>query len=220
MSKMFKSITRTWNPVTGCNFACPYCWARRLAEGRLKRYYPMGFVPEIHTERFNEQFKQGETIFVCSMGDIAWASVNVLLQLLGRIKQFPKTDFLLCSKNPSIFWHGGFHEPNIILGTTIETNRDMPLLGSALVRSGRFEVMSHLPHHRRFVSIEPILDFDVGELVRWVRTISPEIVEVGADSLHNNLTEPPWIKVDMLLESLRGFVPTVIEKDGLGRLKR
>ncbi|MBA7466144.1 hypothetical protein ES707_01319 [subsurface metagenome] len=29
----------TWNPITGCLNGCPYCYARKLANGRLKRLY-------------------------------------------------------------------------------------------------------------------------------------------------------------------------------------
>lgn len=29
----------TWNPITGCLNGCPYCYARRLANGRLKPLY-------------------------------------------------------------------------------------------------------------------------------------------------------------------------------------
>lgn len=29
----------TWNPITGCLNGCPYCYARRLANGRLKSRY-------------------------------------------------------------------------------------------------------------------------------------------------------------------------------------
>ena len=29
----------TWNPITGCLNGCPYCYARKLANGRLKQRY-------------------------------------------------------------------------------------------------------------------------------------------------------------------------------------
>ena len=29
----------TWNPITGCLNGCPYCYARKLANGRLKSRY-------------------------------------------------------------------------------------------------------------------------------------------------------------------------------------
>lgn len=31
----------TWNPITGCLNGCPYCYARKLANGRLKERYLM-----------------------------------------------------------------------------------------------------------------------------------------------------------------------------------
>ncbi len=47
--KMFNIVSRTWNPVTGCLHFCRYCWARRLAETKLrnKRRYADGFKPRI-----------------------------------------------------------------------------------------------------------------------------------------------------------------------------
>jgi len=30
-TRMFDLVTETWNPITGCNHECVYCWARRLA---------------------------------------------------------------------------------------------------------------------------------------------------------------------------------------------
>ena len=72
MGKMFKTITQTWNPFTGCEWRCSYCWARRLAEGKLKKQYQHGFVPEFHPNRVERHFKPGEFVFVSSMGDISF----------------------------------------------------------------------------------------------------------------------------------------------------
>ena len=80
--------------------------------------------------------------------------------------------------------------------------------------------MAELRHPRKFISVEPIMDFDLEVLVDWMRQIKPDIVEIGADNYHNCLPEPPWEKVEALLETLREFVPRVIEKDRLHRLER
>ena len=63
------------------------------------------------------------------------------------------------------------------------------------------------------------MDFDLAELGEWVAEIQPSIIEVGADNYHNHLPEPPWWKVERLLENLRGICATVVEKKGLERLK-
>lgn len=63
------------------------------------------------------------------------------------------------------------------------------------------------------------MDFDLGGFVHWLEMLRPEIVEIGADNYKHHLNEPPWWKVEALLEELRRFVPRVVEKDGLERLK-
>ena len=34
-----KTLGKIWNPITGCLNDCPYCYARKLANGRLKQRY-------------------------------------------------------------------------------------------------------------------------------------------------------------------------------------
>ena len=68
-----------------------------------------------------------------------------------------------------------------------------------------------------FVSIEPILDFDVDVLVSWIKQINPEFVSIGADSKSHNLPEPPAWKVKKLIEELKKITNVKI-KDNLKRL--
>jgi len=78
--------------------------------------------------------------------------------------------------------------------------------------------MRALDHPKKFISIEPICDFDLDEMLSWMEEIKPDIIEVGADNYHNDLPEPPWEKVEKLLAGLKTICPTVVEKDGLDRL--
>ena len=101
MSRMFKSITKTWNVFVGCEFHCVYCNARRLAETRLKHIprYKDGFTPHLVNSELTKSFKSGEFIFVAYMGDIAFATREQFLRILARIREFPMTYFLLQSKS-------------------------------------------------------------------------------------------------------------------------
>jgi len=89
----------TWNPITGCLNGCEYCYARRLANGRLKQrylaneriaginphesvpYIPAGmrelelrnpFYPRFWEDRFYKMPMYGKPkgIFVCDMSDL------------------------------------------------------------------------------------------------------------------------------------------------------
>jgi len=153
------------------------------------------------------------------MGDISFATKEEVLRILKRIEQFPLTWFLIQSKNPKKFWEWDvIFPPNVYLGTTIETNRDY-VLTKAPPPMNRYINLANYPHSQKFLSIEPIMDFDLGVLVEWVVKINPHIIEVGADNYNNNLPEPKWEDVERLLESLRKICPKVIEKEGLERLK-
>ena len=59
------------------------------------------------------------------------------------------------------------------------------------------------PH--KFISIEPVMDFDIEVLVRWMQDIHPEIVEIGYDNYAHHLPEPPLSKTEELIKSLSTF---------------
>jgi hypothetical protein len=223
---MFKTITKTWNPFTGCRFTCSYCWARKLVEGRLHHLarYRDGFLPTFHPDRANPHFRSGDFVFVCDLGDIAFAPAMVRDWIMAVVRTYPDTKFLLQSKDPGVFanYFGGyrFDQANLYLGTTLETNRWHGYrFSSAPSPHNRYAELKEYSGHK-FISIEPIIDLDVEVMVDWLREIQPDIVEVGADNYHNDLPEPSWEKVGALLEALQKFVPSVVEKDGLERLKR
>lgn len=227
MARMFTidgKRMRTWNPISGCLHSCTYCWARKLAETRLKGSprYKDGFQPTFHAEDLKKKFKPGEFVFVTDMGDAWgwWTPRDQLEQVIEVERKFPETRFLNQTKSPMSFHRFQF-PGNTVLGTTIETNRYFPqfYVGQGVgAPSDRMGWMASLAHPHKFVSIEPIMDFDLEEFVRWIGHIRPEIVEVGADNYGHHLPEPDGMKVVSLLNALREFVPQVIMKDGLERL--
>lgn len=225
MSRMFHFVTSTWNVYKGCRFDCSYCNAKKAAETRFRHIprYQDGFKPKLIEKELGRRFKPGEFIFVAYMGDIAFATSDELLRIWARIREFPETDFLIQTKNPEhiyVQWddHSIRLPDNVVFGTTIETNRDYGL-SKAPPAYDRFLYLNAYPDIRKFVSIEPICDFDLETMVTWMRITAPVIIEIGADNYGNNLPEPPWSKVEDLLKRLREICPEVKEKEGLERLK-
>ena len=211
---------KTWNVFVGCDFLCTYCNARRTALTRLRNSlrYKDGFSPHLVEQELGRKFKPGSFVFVGYMGDISFASRPIIIDLCARIAEQPEVNFLFCSKEPLCYgyWHIVYPD-NLYLGATIETNRDLGLSKAPAPRH-RYTAMRALDHPKKFIAIEPICDFDLDEMLSWMEEINPQIIEVGADNYHNNLPEPPWEKVEKLLDGLRTFCPTVVEKVGLERL--
>ncbi len=130
MSRMFRHVTTTWNPIVGCKHLCVYCWARRLAVTKLRHLpqYKDGFeTSKLVENAFKKRFKPGEFVFVSDMGDMfgSWVPSEWILKVINYIRRFPRTTFLFLTKNPS-----RYHEfidimpENTVLGTTIETDNE------------------------------------------------------------------------------------------------
>jgi DNA repair photolyase len=231
MSRMFTVDGRpmkTWNVFVGCRFDCTYCNARKTALTRLRgsERYKGGFKPHlVEKKELKRRFRPGDFVFVAYMGDISFAPWEVVRDILRIISSQPDVRFLFCTKNPAVYmdWELRFPD-NLYLGATIESNFDHGL-SKAPAPARRYEAMRTLQHPRKFVSIEPLMNFHLRTLVDWMKEIRPDIIEVGPDNYHNNLPEPRpqsgtyggW-KVRWLLEMLRDFCPTVVEKPGLSRL--
>jgi len=222
-SRMFQvggKPMKTWNVWVGCDFQCAYCNARKTALTRLKNLprYRDGFNPHLVEKELSRKFKPGDFVFISYMGDISFASRPIIVDLCARITEQPEVNFLFCSKSPLHYWYWHIVWPeNLYLGATIETNRDYHLT-RAPAPLYRYIAMRALDHPKKFISIEPICDFDLDEMLQWMEEINPQIIEVGADNYHNNLPEPPWEKVEKLLAHLKANFPTVVEKVGLRRL--
>jgi len=218
MTKMFKSVSETWNVVTGCRHACIYCYARILAEGRLKhlKRYGDGFqAVNFHADELRRKFKPGSLVFVVDMGDLfgSWIPAEWIEAVIQRVWQSPDTDFLFLTKNPWRY-HQFTFPPNAILGATIETNRNYNLT-TADPPTARYRALLRHKHPRKFVSIEPIQAFDLTIFHKMLSDIAPELIEIGADNYGFNLPEPTGPVVSELIKQSRRSCPKVVEKDGL-----
>lgn len=219
--RMFQSVTRTWNPVVGCEHACTYCWAEDMALGRLQHTYKYsyGFSPRFFEGELMRVFRPGEFIFVTSMGDLFgnWVPREWIDSILGVISKYPDTMFLLQTKNPARFLEFEL-PPNVYAGTTIESDVDHQV-SKAPPPFQRYQSILNLPPGAlKFLSIEPVMGFTVDGFTKWILEIAPDIIEIGADNHNKGLPEPRSDEVLELIRRLRAGGLNVKEKPGLERI--
>ena len=226
MSKMFTyngKVMKTWNIFSGCKFDCKYCWAKSLITTRMKdtaKYKDCLFNPTFHEDTLKKtfnSFKPDEFVFVAPMGDIAFCPIGSMFAIFAVVKGFPQTKFLFCTKNPSIYDKFPVLD-NIYYGCTIETNRSTTDYSKAPITIARQIDMTKLKKHNKFISIEPVMDFDLNIFKTWIAEINPKIVEIGADNYGHNLPEPSGEKVESLISFMETIGITVVRKQGLDRL--
>lgn len=103
----------TWNPVTGCEHGCKFCYAREIANSqRMAAFYPNKFDPTYHQYRLeapknttvpmSDDQRDGR-VFVCSMADLfgkwvpdAWIE-SVFEACLGS----PEWEYMFLTKWPA-----------------------------------------------------------------------------------------------------------------------
>jgi protein gp37 len=206
--KMFDKIDKTWNPVIGCLHNCSYCWARRLAETRLKDMakYRDGFKPKLVDYELSKKFKN-RFVFACDMADLFgdWVPPEWIVSVLGAINNSPTSQFLLLTKNPKRYKEFlDLYPENVVFGATIETNRGYAV-SNAPSTVERYKSMAELPFDNKLISIEPVMDFDLDVFAQWMKDIKPAIVYIGYDNYNNGLSEPSLSKTKQLIKQLKTF---------------
>jgi protein gp37 len=205
---MFDAITKTWNPVIGCLHNCTYCWARTLAETRLSHMekYKDCFKPSIAEYELKKTFRK-QYVFACDMGDLFgdWVPKEWILKVLEAIRNSPSSYFLFLTKNPKRYFEFLEEFPeNLVLGATIETNREHKVSCAPSVAE-RHKCMTSLPYKRKMISIEPIMDFDPEIFLDWLKNVSPVLVHLGYANIMQNLPEPSLNKTLKLIARLGSF---------------
>lgn len=205
---MYDWVTHTWNVIKGeCYHDCSYCYMKRW--GKLN---PVRF----DEKELKTDLGSGNFIFVGSSTDMFSQSISEewIRTILEYCSKFDN-QYLFQSKNPSRFTCNGLIFPeNSVFCTTIETNRFYN------------DIMFHSPHPynrayemplNNYVTIEPVIDFDLQEMLGLIKICSPKQVNIGADSGKNGLPEPSKEKLLQLIEGLQEFT-TIAKKRNLSRL--
>jgi len=159
--------TFSWNPETGCDHGCWYCYARKMVV-RFPKVFPQGFKPTFYPERLKEpsEYKKPSKIFVCSIADIfaSWTPMEWRNAILDAITKCPiKHTFQLLTKNPENIPKGYVFPDNVWVGTTVTMeNGDWKNIQEIKTINARV----------KFVSFEPLLGLLPSEIclngLQWI----------------------------------------------------
>jgi protein gp37 len=198
-----------------------------LAAERYGRDFPDTFQLDPHMPKLDGLKREGEdrVMFVGHTCDM-WAkdvSDEVIGDILVHCGDFDENKYVFQSKNPARFnQFKVLSNLVLILGTTIETNRQTTLdeYSKAPPVIERAEAFYKLRNHacKRFITVEPIMDFDIVDLTALIYIAKPDWVNIGADSKRQGLPEPTPEKVVGLIERLRDQHIEVRIKPNLKRL--
>ena len=208
---MYEFVTHTWNTIKGkCPHECSYCYMKRWGAQTAVRFDEK----ELRTD-----LGIGNFIFVGSSCDMFASEIprEWIQKTIEKCRTFEGNRYLFQSKNPAAICP----LPNdSILCTTLETNRFYPgIMAKSPTPQDRAVSMTELWGIRRFITIEPIMDFDLAPFVELIKQCEPEQVNIGADSGGNNLPEPSKGKIITLIEELKTFTH-VKNKRNLDRILR
>lgn len=194
---MYEFVTHTWNTIKGkCPHDCSYCYMKKWGPQKPVRFDES----ELKTD-----LGKGNFIFVGSSCDMFADSIpeEWILKTIEHCNKFPKNKYLLQTKNP---YRYGYIEnklsDNFILGITIETNRFYKCMGNTPFPYERTLGFFTNIDNPKFITIEPILDFDLIPMLEIIEIVSPKWVNIGYDSGNNNLPIPSKDKIKSLINCI------------------
>jgi protein gp37 len=140
----------TWNPVTGCQRGCHFCYAKRIHD-RFNPDFSFSVIL-FHPERLNDPLKQSKpaTIFVGSMSDVEYWDKRHISLIIDVMINTPQHTYMFLSKNPDAYrsekWR--YMPQNMMQGLTL-------IKMNTVEEFNKIMDMAEMP--RPFLSIEPLI---------------------------------------------------------------
>lgn len=182
----------TWNPYTGCEHGCKYCYARDIAN----RFYKEKFKPTFKPHRLKQpkltplpkQKGWHRRVFVCSMADLFgdWVDIADIQKILNAAGNSEWT-YIYLTKNPKrlleIDW-----PPNSWVGATVDNQE----------RANNTEpIFQKLKAPLKFYSVEPFTESIEFQNLQWV-----DCILVGGRSRSTRMPAK-YPTINMLCQVLR-----------------
>lgn len=219
-SNMYNWIDKTYNPLAGeCSHKCSYCWVNNLKKRSPEIMKKYSGEPRLDKNTLKKKVPRG-THFLCSCNDLfADVQDNIIMEIL-RWANNQDCQWVIQTKDPyRMLNYIPWLPKNCIVGTTIETNRDVTHISKGIHPETRAKCIS-MVDRERFLTIEPIMSFDLELFLELIKLAKPNWVNVGCDSKNNHLPEPSAAEVQLLIEGIKKLGIEIRKKANLERLDK
>jgi protein gp37 len=182
----------TLNPVVGCTFNCPYCYAKNI-NNRFK-FIEEWNKPQFFPKRLKQlKTKKSKNIFMNSMSDIADWKSDWAFEVVHAMYMNKQHNYLFLTKRPedllkNIDLYPLFSMKNVWIGISANTNKQIE------ERVLYLQKLKGLNCHL-FISIEPIHEY-ISSLDDYLGYHCIEWIIVGAETGNRKdkiVPKPYWI---------------------------
>jgi len=211
---MYGFIDFTWNTIKGkCPIGCNYCFMKRWGEQSLLRF---------DYKELNTELGEGNFIFVGSSCDMFDSHIprEWIEFTLEKCRRHNNKYFFQSKDTCSMSFFEKLMPVNSSVCTTIETNRFYgDVMGQAPFPERRaLWLHEGFKGFDKYVTIEPIMDFDLEPMVELIKSCNPLQVNLGANTSSKvKLPEPSKNKILDLIGQLEKFTK-IHNKKNIGRL--
>ncbi|KKN64719.1 hypothetical protein LCGC14_0488510 [marine sediment metagenome] len=212
----------TWNPITGCLNGCEYCYARKLANTRLKERYlandnvaepderidfDMGangiftnpFYPRFWEDKIGEPLRGnrlGKGIFTCNMSDLFGIGIpeEWTNKVLNIASLTPENRFYLLTKQPQNLTKFSPFPDNCWVGVT--TTGEQQMWNKAMFGLGQIQAKV------KFLSLEPLLEHQA-IYPSWLTLLGRPLIQwviIGQKTPIVAYEKPYWPKIEWVKE--------------------
>jgi len=207
---MFEWIDYTFNPIKGrCIHNCSYCYMKKFPQKKIR----------FCKEELQKPLPENKFIFLVSGADMFAenAKPEWIKNILIFLNKYDNI-YLFQTKNPKRYHEFDKFPKNSFFGTTIETNKQELIKSNTPTVEERKNELKKIKGNKT-ITFEPIMDFDIEEIIKYIKETNPKYISIGADTGKNNLVEPNKEKVLDFIKKAKQLTEVKL-KHNLNRILR